>query len=107
VDLNLPGRPKTGKLDAVRLAEVAGRQMIWPALADPAHVDGTGMGEHFHPVPWAGVIAARLSVPVRLAQEVVHADGSHMAPSDGTCQYLGWSRSDVLRVCPGPCRPDI
>jgi transposase len=32
---NVPGRPKTGKLDAVWLAKLAGRGMLCPSFAPP------------------------------------------------------------------------
>jgi transposase len=35
---HLPGRPKTGKLDAVWLCKVAGRQMIRPSFVPPAEI---------------------------------------------------------------------
>jgi transposase len=35
---HLPGRPKTGKLDAVWLCKVAGRQMIRPSFVPPPEI---------------------------------------------------------------------
>jgi len=35
---HLPGRPKTGKLDAVWLAKVAGRQMLRPSFVPPPQI---------------------------------------------------------------------
>lgn len=39
---HLPGRPETGKLDAVWLCKIAGRQMIRPGFVPPPPVRRCG-----------------------------------------------------------------